>query len=254
MAQTSRSDSWGSDGGRRNVGYATLFRVMSNGLSLHLSLLSFVSAELFQTGCGARTSLDEEVIVAASGGQSSIGGASGMNTAGNTGESTGTGGTVSSGETSTFTSTGCHGQAVARPTMSSNGQSGHCGTFTQSMVIGGVQVNIMEAFLTGSETSTPGGPPCYYPTPANIPLNVASTGLGYRDPNNLSVWFELPSGDAEMFPNVQFVNDCTDAGAWYLDDNSSPTQINLCPCTCERVNSTPGTMFVVDFPVICPFL
>lgn len=238
----------------RNIRNATVFRVMPKCLPFQLGLLPFVIVEVLQAGCGARSSLDEAVMVASSGGQSSTGGATGTVSTGNNGGNIGFGGSVSTGGSSTVMYTGCEGQPVAQPPISSNGQSGHCGTFTQPMVIGGVRVNVMETYNTGGAIPPRGPTPCFFRAPANIPLNVTSTGLGYRDPNNLSVWFELSSGDAEMFPNVQLSSDCTEStGGWYLDDNSSPEQIALCPCTCLGVIATPGTIYVVDFPVVCPF-
>src|ERR1039457_2884304 len=109
------------------------------------------------------------------------------------------------------------------------GNGGICGTFTQPILIGGVRVNDMETFAIGNAMPPSGATPCVYPVPGKIHLNIKTTGLGYRDPNNLSVWFELPSGEAEMFPNVQFSSDCiASTGGWYFDNNSSPVMIILC--------------------------
>jgi hypothetical protein len=56
-----------------------------------------------------------------------------------------------------------------------------------------------------------------------------------------------------MFPNVMSVADCTaSSGGWYLDSITNPTTITFCPCTCDRVGSFHSTIYMVDFPVICP--
>ena len=225
-----------------NVRNATISRV-PKCLRFKLGLLLFVIVELPQAGCGGRSSLDEAVTEASSGGPSSTGSTTGTGSIGYNG------GNMSTGGTSIVTDTGCHGQPVAYPTP---GNGGICGTFTQPMLIGGVRVNIMENFDIGNAMPPSGATPCKYPVPGKIPLNITTTGLGYRDPNNLSVWFELPSGEAEMFPNVQFSSDCTaTTGGCYFDNNSSPLMIMLCPCTCQRVISTSGTVYIIDFPVIC---
>jgi len=220
-----------------------MLRLMPKYLSFHLGLLPFAIVGFLPIACGGRSSLDEEGIVASPGGQSSTGGTTGTGSIGYSG------GNMSTGGTSIVTDTGCQGQPVVYPT---RGNGGICGTFTQPMLIGGVQVNVMERFPAGDAIPSSGAVQCNYPVPSNIPLNVTTTGLGYRDPNNLSVWFELSTGEAEMFPNVQLSSACTaSTGGWYFDNNSSPVMIILCPCTCQRV-ATSGTIYAVNFPVICP--
>jgi hypothetical protein len=217
-----------------NIRNATVSGVMPKCLRFKLGLWPFVIVELLPTACGGRSSLDE------AGGHNSTAGTTGTGSIGHSG------GNMSTGGTSIVTDAECHGQPVARPTP---GNGGVCSIFTQRMLIGGVQVNVMESFNIGNVL---GATRCSYPAPGSIPLNVTTTGLGYRDPNNLSVWFELSTGEAEMFPNVQLSSDCTaSTGGWYFDDNSSPTVISLCPCTCQRVIATSGTIYVVNFPVTC---
>ncbi len=212
---------------------------------------------LLLAGCGGRTDDGEGTL------QGQVGGASSVGTATSTGLARSTGGYLSTGGTSattglggatgvtSFASTsiaGCPGQPVVRPAPFNAGQSGDCGS-SQGLgqqVLGGISVSVLETFHD-SFTST-----CVYPAPACTPLMAFTSSLGYLDPNNLSVWFSFPDGTAEMYPGVMSAADCTtSSGGFYLDSiNTMPTTITLCPCTCARLGSIQGSIYVIDFPVI----
>ncbi len=114
-------------------------------------------------------------------------------------------------------------------------------------MLGGINVSVLDAYFDDSFISA-----CKFPAPACTPL-VAFSGLGYADPNNLSVWFSFPDGTAEMYPGVLSAADCaTSSGGFYLDNvNTMPTTITFCPCTCDRLGSIQGTIYVIDFPIVC---
>jgi len=180
-------------------------------------------APLLSVGCGGKTA-DENAQQVQAGGSVSTGGASSVNT-----------GIV-----------GCSGLPVAKPAPLNAGHSGDC-SGSQGLgqqVVGGLSVNVLETFLTSSR--------CTYLAPACTPLIAFTSSAGYLDPNNLSVWFSFPDGSAEMYPGVVSAADCTTSlGGFYLDNiNTMPTTITFCPCTCARLGSIQGTVYVVDFPVI----
>jgi len=147
---------------------------------------------------------------------------------------------------------GCPGQPPGQPPAPSQSAGGITyGTpYTDEKSISGFAVNVLEEFITPSSVDASS---CVYGLPASMPFILQNTGLGFREPMNLSVWFTNASGAAEMFPNVAAAGSCTDSGGgWYLNDNSSttPAFFTLCPCTCSRMNSIAGTLDVIDFPPV----
>ena len=199
---------------------------------------------LLLVGCGGRTGDSDGALQGQQGGASSTGDATSTGLAASTGGDLSTGGT-SSANTSIV---GCPGQPVAQPPTRTGGHCNDCGNSQGqgAQVLGGIDVNVLETF-DDSFAST-----CTYPAPACTTL-VAFSDLGYADPNNLSVWFSFPDGTAEMYPGVLSAADCTtSSGGFYLDNvNTMPTTITFCPCTCARLGSIQGTIYVIDFPVIC---
>ena len=156
------------------------------------------------------------------------------------GGSSNTGGTLSTGTTTI----GCPGQAVTYPALVGTRHCVNEGP-AETILIGGFQLG----YLGGS-----GG--CTWPALSSIPLYVTDTGSDYTDPNNMSLVFEALNGAAEVFPNVVTASDCTGTtGGWYYDNNSSPSTMTLCPCSCERLTGSQQAMvYMVDFPAICVIL
>ena len=109
----------------------------------------------------------------------------------------------------------------------------------------GIRVTVLKT-LDVSSSGT-----CVYPAPVAMPI-IVNSSLGEADPTDLSVWFFFVDGTAEMFPNVMSAADCTaSSGGWYLDSITDPTTVTFCPCTCDRLGSIHGTIYMVDFPPIC---
>ena len=191
-----------------------------------------VLISLLPPGCGGRTGLDDGVMqsqaastgnttsagfpTSSAGGRLSNGGTSGSGLGGGTLSYTNTGGMFPI----TSSVVGCPGQPVVRPPLRNGGRCGDCSGFQE-------------------------GPAC-------TPL-IAFSDLGYADPNNLSVWFSFPDGTAEMYPGVLSAADCTTSlGGFYLDSiNTMPTTITFCPCTCASLGASQGTIYVIDFPIVC---
>jgi len=70
--------------------------------------------------------------------------------------------------------------------------------------------------------------PCTYEIPAPPPGETF-------DPNRVNVEYTPGSGGApELIPNVRTIDGCSGEG-WYYDDPESPTQVQLCPFTCRRL-------------------
>lgn len=195
---------------------------------------------LLPVGCGGRTGYSDQ---GQASGASSTGGAT------STGLTASTGGDLNTGGASSVNTgvAGCPGQPVARPSAGYPSHNGGCANSqAQGVQVGGIYAAALETFDV-SFAST-----CVYPAPACTPLIAFTSSLGYGDPNNLSVWFSFPDGTAEMYPFVMSADDCTiSSGGFYLDSiNTMPTTITFCPCTCARLGSIQGTIYVIDFPII----
>ena len=218
-----------------------------------------VLISLLPPGCGGRTALDDGVMqsqtastgnttsagfpTSSAGGGLSNGGNSGSGLGGSTLSYTNTGGMFPI----TSSVVGCPGQPVVRPPLRNGGRCGDCsGSQEGPQTLGGIDVSVLETFADSFASS------CTYPAPACTPL-IAFSDLGYADPNNLSVWFSFPDGTAEMYPGVLSAADCTTSlGGFYLDSvNTMPTTITFCPCTCARLGASQGTIYVIDFPIVC---
>lgn len=59
------------------------------------------------------------------------------------------------------------------------------------------------------------------------------------NPGEINVSFTPTSGASETIPQVSGAGDCAGEG-WYYDDPAMPTQIELCPASCEAVQGDAG--------------
>jgi hypothetical protein len=187
-------------------------------------------------GCAGKS---ENVIeVCASGGASAASNAGGNASMG--GNAGNTGGTSSAG---------CQGLPVTAPPYVSPPAEMHClSNYPSDMIlIAGLQFYIL---ADGDLT-------CSFPVPSPVPLNVTGTGSDYTDPNNVSLVFANSTALPETIPNVLTAADCTNAnGGWYWDNNSNPTTITLCACSCDRVTQqtaidASSSLYVLGFPKVC---
>ncbi|MBO6934788.1 MAG: VWA domain-containing protein [Deltaproteobacteria bacterium] len=70
--------------------------------------------------------------------------------------------------------------------------------------------------------------PCVYEIP-EVPAGETF------DPNRVNVEYTPGTGGTpELIPNVRTLEGCTGEG-WYYDDPEDPTQVQLCPFTCRRL-------------------
>ncbi len=187
-------------------------------------------------GCAGKS--ENVVEVCASGGAS---------TASNAGGNASMGGNA--GNTGGTSSAGCQGLPVTAPPNPPSTATWHCvsGYPTDMILIAGLRFNILEdGYLT-----------CSFAAPSSIPLNVTGTGSDYTDPNNISLVFANSTALPETIPNVHTAADCTNAnGGWYWDNNSNPTTITLCACSCDRVTQqtaidASGSLYVLGYPKVC---
>jgi hypothetical protein len=71
----------------------------------------------------------------------------------------------------------------------------------------------------------------------------------FFDRDKVNVRF-TPTGNSpdetDPFPAVNAADACADEAAWYYDDRDAPTQVLLCPASCEAVGTEGGgTMEIV---------
>lgn len=75
-----------------------------------------------------------------------------------------------------------------------------------------------------------------------IPEPPAGETLQYQLVN---VVHRSPSGTESTIPKVSGASACGSEPGWYYDDDASPTQIILCPSTCEAVKVQQGDLEIV---------
>jgi hypothetical protein len=95
-------------------------------------------------------------------------------------------------------------------------------------------------FTTLAESVTQGlSLPCVF----DIPPPPDGSAL---DPNQVNFVYTNGSGAAVTIPNVGSMAGCTGDG-WYYDNPSAPTQIIVCPMTCDTLEADPAGMVSVEF-------
>jgi hypothetical protein len=93
--------------------------------------------------------------------------------------------------------------------------------------------DITEAVVSGSQVS--------------CELSIPAPPMGETlDPAKVNVKYQS-GAVSQILPQVQAVNDCTAAGGWYYDDNTTPTKIQLCEATCTQVQSDDEANLKVEF-------
>ncbi len=71
----------------------------------------------------------------------------------------------------------------------------------------------------------------------NCELAIPQPSTGELDPGKVNVAISSPAGDIELF-KVSGQSGCGTDGGWYYDDDSEPTEVILCPSSCEQAQST----------------
>lgn len=72
------------------------------------------------------------------------------------------------------------------------------------------------------------------PLPCNYTIPPAPSGQ-ILDGDKVNVEYVPVTAGGEYFPKVASELDCGNNEAWYYDDPAAPSQVLLCPLTCERV-------------------
>src|SRR5262249_7092016 len=72
-------------------------------------------------------------------------------------------------------------------------------------------------------------------------LMPTSSDAGVVDPTKILLEYTATSGAAEGVPRTTDATTCT-GDAYYFDNNTSPTKVQLCPSLCTKVQSDPGAI------------
>jgi len=83
-----------------------------------------------------------------------------------------------------------------------------------------------------------GGFACRYKLPVPPQGETLDTAL-------VNVDFTPQGGGVERFPGVGSAADCAGQPGWYYDNPAAPNEIVLCPASCDRLSSVPGTVDVL---------
>jgi hypothetical protein len=79
-------------------------------------------------------------------------------------------------------------------------------------------------------------------------LTIPAPPMGETlDPAKVNVKYQSGVAPGMTLPQVPAAADCTSAGGWYYDDNTTPTKITLCPATCTSVQGDPMANVKVEF-------
>ena len=100
--------------------------------------------------------------------------------------------------------------------------------------------NVQQAFIEALNEIQGAALPCSYlipPPPPGEELNYGQVNVSYTP----------GGGTAETIPKVMDAASCPASGlAWYYDNNAAPTQILLCPATCDALSQdTEGSVEIV---------
>jgi hypothetical protein len=74
---------------------------------------------------------------------------------------------------------------------------------------------------------------------------IPTPEAGKADPNTVNVGFTPDGGTQQVIPQVGAESACGTEPGWYYDDPLNPSQILLCPATCDLVQHTKGTVDVI---------
>jgi hypothetical protein len=76
-----------------------------------------------------------------------------------------------------------------------------------------------------------------------LSCNITIPNAGQVDPNNISVDYLSGGVNSNMLTEVADAMACTGAGnEYYLDDPMNPTEITMCPTTCDTVRGDPNAV------------
>jgi hypothetical protein len=82
--------------------------------------------------------------------------------------------------------------------------------------------------------------PCIYDIP-DPPMGMT------LDPTQVNFAYTPQGGTAMVLPQVPSAADCGGDPGWYYDDPGMPTQILVCPATCDGFTSNPPESVQVQF-------
>ncbi len=73
------------------------------------------------------------------------------------------------------------------------------------------------------------------------------TGGEKLNPNKVNVIFTPGGGTGSPIGKVGSQADCGAAGGWYFDNDQAPTKVEVCPSTCQSIQSDPNGKIEIQF-------
>jgi hypothetical protein len=80
-------------------------------------------------------------------------------------------------------------------------------------------------------------------------LALPTPATGTLDPSKVNVRIVTPSGVTSLF-KVAGANACDASGGWYYDDEVNPTQVLLCPASCQAAEDAGSASGEVQIQVL----
>jgi hypothetical protein len=74
------------------------------------------------------------------------------------------------------------------------------------------------------------------PLPCNYKIPPPPAGE-LLDPTKVNVGYTAPGKPEEVFPRTTDNAACADKSGWYYDNVGAPTEVLLCPSTCQQVSA-----------------
>jgi len=109
----------------------------------------------------------------------------------------------------------------------------------------GLEVSICTSDWTGVFTRLEEHIFASTPIPCELAIPEPPTDLALNY-DRVNVEIQSPSGGPGVIPNVGDERGCV-AGGWYYDDPASPSELTLCPTSCDAVNTLPDARVDVTF-------
>ena len=76
-------------------------------------------------------------------------------------------------------------------------------------------------------------------------MSIPVPSSGVADPNLLNVAYAPDGSEQEVLPRVGSAFECGGEPGWHYDNPASPSKIQLCPASCDRIEVESGAMEVV---------
>ncbi len=144
---------------------------------------------------------------------------------------------------------GCNGGQSYLANIAQTAYSGSPSVLTFTMGMQGANFTLLDALAKAGGTNksfnvSSGGAQAFVQALQNIAGQILScdfqmptTDAGTVRPDSILMSYTSGSGQTQGLPHIDKAADCTAAGGFYYDNNTSPTKITLCPTTCNTVQN-----------------